>query len=166
MIRKLDQVGEEGPNGAAWRDAMLREARILRTIDGRVKLIDPDGRTEIWPWRIYASSPELASAPTRISADGETLEVLIDSSLENMPRLGGGRAVPSVEVLYPHTASQQLLPQRGVVDAWLKGAESAMRNPRLTSTQLIALEAAIELVRMTGIIPSRTSESGVGAGMV
>lgn len=162
----LRVVAASGPNGEAWRKAMIQEARTLRPIDGCVILRAPSGQCARMSVGTYMHSPNLTQAPSRLSKDGETLEVLLDVELGQIPEIGGGKGEDSiVESLYPHTAARVPFRSRGLVETWLREAQTALRKPRLTETQEKAIEAAIKLVRLTGIVPaSRPATQGSGAG--
>lgn len=150
----LRTVASSGPNGEAWRKAMLEEARTLRQIGASVTLRAPSGNTRRLSAEIYLRSPALLQMPSRLQKDGETLEILLDRELNDIPELGGGRGQePVAMTLFPHVASRIPMRARGIADAWVRECDAALLHPRLSSVQEKAIRAAVTAVRMTGIVP-------------
>jgi hypothetical protein len=150
----LRTVASAGPNGEVWRNAMLEEARTLRQIGASVTLRAPSGRTGRLSAEIYLRSPALQQMPSRLQKDGETLEILLDRELNDIPELGGGRGQePMAMTLLPHVALRVPMRARGIADAWVTECDAALLHPRLSSVQEKAIRAAVTAVRMTGIVP-------------
>ncbi len=162
----LRTVASAGPNGEVWRNAMLEEARTLRQIGASVTLRAPSGKTGRISAEIYLRSPALLQMPSRLQKDGETLEVLLDRELNDIPELGGGRGQePMAMTLFPHVASRVPMRARGIADAWVTECDAALLQPRLSSVQEKAIRAAVRAVRMTGIVPcERSTVEAVGSG--
>lgn len=169
----LGIVAKGGDNGRAWSRAFIAEALRLRSIASRVRLRPPkgEGSSRSIPWHFYAGTPELRNAPARYAADeygGEVLEVLLDRRVELVLGQLGTEPVPSrIGVLFPHEAGPVLLAERTLVSEWLRYAENAAVRQLRRPERKTALEAAIQLVRLSGIIPQDGVNNSVsGAGIV
>lgn len=140
-----------------WGEAFEAEALRLRMIPQRVLIREPSGRTRPLSWNIYAAYAALVAAPAVLD-DKDELIVLIDSTLEDILATSDRRWVEArVETSFPHGGGVEYIEGRDMAGAWLNKAAQHLRSARLPE-QRVALEAAIELVRLSRIIPMASDQ--------
>ena len=136
-----------------WAKAFLDEAKKLRMILPKVRLIDPSGNKKSIPWHLYASTEELIDSPCW-EGENEILEVSISRPISAVEaELGGLRARRQEDARMPHRLQTKRLPLKGIRETWLRAVDEVMMDPGLMPKQEQALEAARMLVRLTGIVP-------------
>ena len=168
---KLRAVAKGGENGRAWREAFLAEALRLRSIAPRVILCPPNGSKRSIPWNLYAGTPDLLVCPTRYRTDrygGDTLEVMLDRPMEAvLADLESSAISPKIEALFPHEPAPLPLPDRTLVSDWLSLADKAAVMELRSPERKAAIEAAAQLVRISGIVPhERVPDAIAAAGIV
>ena len=140
-----------------WVRAALAEARRLRMILPKVRVVDPSGAAKSYPWTLYDGTPWLARMPSTVKEKGD-LEVRVDVPLAEVEqRLGGRRSIPRQEALMPHLRNTRTLELTGIREAWLRGVEADLDAIDLRPEAREAIEAARRIVRLTGIVPTAES---------
>jgi hypothetical protein len=87
--------------------------------------------------------------------DKEELVAVVGRRLEDILRDNDRRWVDQrVEVLFPHKGSTESVDARDLAGSWLRLARQFARETRFQDQQ-VALGAAVELVRLSGIVPER-----------
>ena len=141
-----------------WCDAFLDEALRFRVMLPRVRVSDasPSPPRSV-PWNIYASHVELSRAPAHFGPDG-VLEVNLDLRLDAVIRDSETtRWTHTVEAQFPHESRVVALDGARARELWLREAQHALSHP-LRSAQRRALEGALTLVRLSGIVPALRDE--------
>lgn len=142
------------PSACRWAAAALAEAKRLRMILPKVRLIDPWGEAKSYPWTLYDGTPWLVRMPSRTTDNGE-IEVLIDIPLnEAEARFGGRRATRYEEALMPHLRNTRTLELRGIREAWMRCLDADLDAIDLRPEARKAIETAQRIVKCTGIVPT------------
>ena len=145
-------------SASCWCDAFLDEALRFRVMLPRVRVRDasPSPPRSV-PWNIYASHVELSRAPAHFGPDG-VLEVHLDLRLDAVIRDSETtRWTHTVEAQFPHESRVVALDGARARELWLREAQHALSHP-LRSAQRHALEGALTLVRLSGIVPALRDE--------
>jgi hypothetical protein len=139
----------------AWHDAFLSEALRVRLIPESVILVGTDGLRKTLSPRNYLADARLTRCPVREDERGR-LEVLLDMPVDRaLQGLRRDRPVRiQVEPPLPHRVGRVSLPEEGVERAYPRLLEREMRDAGVLPEELVALEAARELVRLTRIVPA------------
>jgi len=159
---------ERSPNRAAqaWGKAMLEEAKTLRLIVEKVRLIEPDGFSKAVPWHLYASTPELIDAPSFLD-DRDALCVQVSRPIAEIEAsFGGLRTRRREEVLLPHEQRTVMVDADRLRDDWRRAVEACLKQPGLTETDREAAETALKIVMLTGIVPAVKSLAGIENGIL
>lgn len=136
-----------------WAEAFVREARRLRMILPKVRLVDPYGKERSIPWQLYASTEALCAAPARVDENGD-VQVLLSCPINEILQSAGGRWVRRrEEALFPHVGWTKSLELERIREDWLNVVKSQRRDPGLSAEQEAVLSAAEKLVRLSGIVP-------------
>lgn len=172
--RKAGRMGallaslQHSPNRAAqsWAKAMLEEAKTLRVIVEKVRLVEPDGFSKAIPWHLYASTQELVDAPSYID-DKDALWVRVSRPISEIEAaLGGLRARRREEAMLPHEQRTLMLDADRLRDEWLRSVESELKQPGLTYDIRKAIETSLKIVRLTGIVPTTKGLAGMQNGIL
>ena len=160
--RQADAIGgmlsylKKSPNRSAkaWASAMIGEAKTLRVIMEKVHLVDPDGVCKSLSWHLYASTPELISAPVTYDEERRIMRVHASRPVSEIEtELGGLRAQRYEKAPLPHQQFTVTVPADNLVSGWLKITDKDLRRPGLQMADRKALETARKIVRLTGIVP-------------
>lgn len=172
--RKAGRMGamlaslQRSPNRAtqAWAKAMIEEAKTLRVILDKVRLVEPDGFCKLIPWHLYASTQELIDAPSFVD-EKDALWVRVPRPISEIEAsLGGLRAGRREEVLLPHEERTLMVGADRLRDDWLKAVASCLKQPGLTEDVREAIETALRIVRLTGIVPGVKGLAGMENGIL
>lgn len=152
----LRRIEREGGTYAEWARCMAQEATVLREIEPRVELMDPNGQRRSISWSDYASTAELAAMPSRF--DGDRLVILVDEPLDAqggvLARLGGMPVVREIETVWPHEVSTGYVERRQAVEHWLRHMDDALSGRGGARRRRDAVEAAKAVIRTTRIVPA------------
>jgi len=149
----------DSPSRAAqdWAKAFEAEALRMRMVPERVQVLDIAGNRWPVPWTLYASHSVFVAGPAWIEASpagGDVLCVQLDctigQALNTSERL---RVVPTVDALFPDATLPCRLPEVGLADAWVHAVEARRHDPRCLPGTRVTLQMALELVRLTGLVP-------------
>ena len=157
VLALLKTLGESSLHSAkVWAAAFEAEALRLRAIPQRVVIQEPDGRCRSLSSAIYEAYQDLAGAPSFLN-EKEELVIMVDRALEDILRDSDRRRVDQrVEALFPHKGSAEFVDARGPSGDWLTKARrfrDEVKGRRLEQEK--ALDAAIELVRLSASSPKR-----------
>ena len=154
---RLRTVEESGEPGKDWTRKFIHEARNLRDIGPTVWTVDPDGVRKPVSREIFERHSLLASSPVCEDETGE-LAAYLDRPLHEV--FEGSDTIPSVPKVWttwPHRHGCIPVRRRGRVEEWLAKAEDMLSG--LYREQEEGLKAAIELVKVSGTIPTETDEA-------
>lgn len=154
---------QRSPNRAtqAWAKAMIEEAKTLRVIVDKVRLVEADGFCKAIPWHLYASTPELIDAPSFVD-DKDALWVRVTRPIAEIEAaLGGLSARRREEVLLPHEQRTLMVDADRLRDDWLKSVAAHLKQPGLIEASRDAIETALKIVRLTGIVPGVKGLAGM-----
>ncbi len=157
LAARLRTVEKSGEPGRDWVRKFIREARNLRDIGPTVRTVDPDGVAKPVPREIFERYSLLASSPICEDGSGE-LTAYLDRPLHEV--FEGSDTIPSVPKVWttwPHRHGCIPVRRRGRVEEWLAKAEDMLSG--LYREQEEGLKAAIELVKVSGTIPTETDEA-------
>lgn len=137
----------------AWGMAMLEEAKTLRVICEKVKLVEPGGLMKEISWHLYASTAELLDAPTFVG-DRDVLHVRVSRPIAEIEaELGGLRVRRREEAMMPHEQMSVMVDGERRREDWLRAVDAALKRPGLTAADREAIDTAAKIVRLTGIVP-------------
>ena len=160
-LRRLER---EGGTYAEWARCMADEATVLREIEPRVDLVDPNGQRRSVSWSDYASTAELAGMPSWF--DGDRLVVEVDEPLDApggiLARLGGTPVVREVETIWPHEVAAGHVERRFAVEQFIRRMDDALSGRGGARRHRDAVEAAKAIVRTTRIVPAPPRDRRVG----
>lgn len=165
LLAKVDRAGTRTAH--AWRTAFLEEARTLRLIEPKVKLIDPKGKQQTLNHSLYRATPEIRNAPCRFDDKG-TLEILLDRPIDLvLSELGNDRIARTEQALLPHR-TRRLSVGAGKLQADFTSAMTAeKRDPDIDDAEIELIDACLQLVHLTGIVPiEREAETVVGGHVI
>lgn len=149
----------------AWTAAFEAEALRLRSIPQHVTIKEPDGCCRRLTADIFECYEALMASPSFLE-NGNELVVIIDRPLEQLLRDSDRRFVDrKVEALFPHKTNTDFVPARNAANDWLRRASQYLRGARLQDQQDV-LHAAIELVRLSGIVPEKRDSGTAGANLI
>lgn len=168
VLSLLKSLSESSLHSArVWASAFEAEALRLRSIPQRVLIKEPDGRELRLSSAIFEAYHELVAAPSFLGANDD-LVVLVDRPLEDILRDSDRRKVDQrVEALFPHKGSAEYVDARDPSREWLANARrfrDEARGRRPDSCH--ALEAAIDLVRLSGIVPERGGSATAAENLI
>ena len=155
----------KSPNRATqvWAKAMLEEAKILRVIMEKVVLVEPDGFSKSISWHLYASTQELADAPT-FTGEKDVLFVKVARPIAEIEAsLGGLRTRRREEALLPHQQFTVMIDVDRLREDWCREVSSLLKHPGLSSGDEEAIRAALKIVNLTGVVPTSKASQGVGS---
>lgn len=145
----------------AWARTMLEEARTLRVIPEKVVLVEPDGFSKSISWHLYASTQELVDAPYSVG-DRDELCVRVSRPIAEIEAaLGGLRVRRREETLLPHEQRTLMVDADRMRDDWVRTVGGYLKQPGLTGGDRDAIETALKIVRLTGIVPGVKGLAGL-----
>lgn len=160
-LRRLER---EGGTYAEWARCMADEATVLREIEPRVDLVDPNGQRRSVSWSEYASTAELAAMPSRF--DGDRLVVEVDEPLDALggilARLDTTPIVREVETIWPHEVATGHVELRFAVEQFIRHMDDALSGRGGARRHRDAVEAAKAIVRTTRIVPAPPRDRRAG----
>ncbi len=150
----------------AWARAMIDEAKTLRVIMEKVVLVEPSGLSKSISWHLYASTPELVDAPSFVD-ERETLRVQVSRPIAEIEAaLGGLRVRRREECLMPHEQRTVMVDADRLREDWIREVGACLKRPGLSEADREAIEVAMKVVRLTGIIPVTKSLAGMKNGIL
>jgi CRISPR-associated helicase Cas3 len=150
----------------AWAEAMLQEAKTLRSIMEKVTLLEPNGFSKSISWHLYASTEELLDCPTSLGERDALLVHVARPISEIEANLGGLRVRRREECRAPHEQRTVMVDADRLVEGWAREMEAILRQPGLTQEDRASIETAINIVRMTGIVPTVKTLAGMENGIL
>ena len=148
-----------------WLHRFLDEALRFRIILPRVTVRDASGEDpRKIPYNSYASHSALRDAPAVVGDDGDLeieLDVCLNQAFSHSERVSWRR---DVDALFPHRTYVTPLDERRLKEDWMKVAKDELRRSPLLKAQRTALEAALELVRLSGIVPVDDGDTPAASG--
>jgi CRISPR-associated endonuclease/helicase Cas3 len=152
----LTKSGERAPR--RWAERFKAEALRMRLVPPRVRVTDQHGGWSDIPWNIYASHTTLLAAPSWFD-DQDHLCIAIEDSLDAVLRSETPQwQEPITSVLFPDRTSPQRVKGLDLADAWLREAKRAERYIPLSASAEASLKAAIDLVRISRLVPTAVDE--------
>lgn len=155
LLNVIAGSGDGQKAGQAWVDAFLAEAGTLRDIGATITVIEPDGtRHERVPLNLVESRPSLASGQVIADFEGAGLVLQIDRRLEDVLR-DEAKTYPKLTrpALFPSGLTRQIRVNEAVTDV-IRMMKDAMRRPGTSEQTETRLQAAIDLVRCSGLVPA------------
>ena len=164
MLARL--LGSENRATQAWAKAFIEEAKTLRVIVEKVILVEPSGLSKGIPWHLYASTPELVDAPSYLD-DRDALRVRVGRPIAEIEtELGGLRARRREEALSPHQQGTIMVDAEKVREDWCRQMDRILSSPGLMERDRDAIETALTIVRLTGIVPIHKGLHGAENGII
>lgn len=160
-VRSMEQDPILGTSVKNWCDAFEAQARIMRDIGARIRVVDSEGVTQSVPilW-IQRYTDILQRFPISYSDKDGMEEVVIDDKLDRLTD-GRKRYVPAMKnVRFPHTLyTTPIRDNSSLVDEWCRcftsrngvEGEAWFEYPE-------AMAAAEKLVRLTGLVVTDDDE--------
>lgn len=153
------------PNKSAkqWAETMVEEAKTLRIIMERVCLVEPSGFSKSISWHLYASTQELIDAPSVVDEERQVLRVNVFRPISEIEiALGGLRVQRREEAALPHRQGTIMVDGDRMAEQWTREMEKELQRPGLSQADRDAINTALKIVRLTGIVPVSESFSSVG----
>lgn len=164
----LREVRSGGRLYEKWVDAFLWQARKMRSIEGRVKVLTPKGN-EIVPYSMWARNQDLRDAPTvEVGADNTLFSVRIGTPLEQaLGTRDGQRPKGKMEVLVPGTpqAREVSSEPEAAISEWEKWVKRSIQGCGSLDPAIRSLEKALLLVRLTRIVPEPLEDRDMVKGL-
>ncbi len=171
QVRKMEEDIIMGYAAKSWCDNFQRETRKLRDIDGKIRVVEMNGNgdsffaSEIWLQR----HTDILDRYPLLSAEDGNEEVIIPDKLDNH-QLGKTKFVQSTcNVCFPHTQERALLNNDVfLVQSWCKEFRSTQSPETKEAWALYpdAMEAALKLVLLTGLVVSDEQDSVSAIGIL
>jgi hypothetical protein len=153
------------PNRSAkqWAESIIKEAKTLRVIMERVCLVEPDGFSKSISWHLYASTQELVDAPSVLDEERQVLCVYVSRPISDIEaNLGGLRVQRREEAALPHRQGTIMVDTDRMSEQWVREMGRELQRPGLSRADRDAIETAVKIVRLTGIIPVAESVTSAG----
>jgi len=161
---ELGAINLGGHWSRQWAKRFLEEAKTLRDIAPTVSVRDSDGGCKRIPLHFLDRFPVLAGFP--LSADekgGWTLQ--LDRPLSAVMADAASVFAPRLRTVLLPDGQSMTRPASEVVEAALGAMRRAKEDPGTTAVQAARFDAAMELVRLTRLLPSEDEIPAV-AGVV
>lgn len=151
---KRPLLGIEG-NGERWVQAFLAEAATLRNIAATMRVREPDGREITVPLHLIESRPSLSAAPVSVDAGGDYV-LLLDRKLEIILEAETKQFREARQTILLPSGQETTVAAREAAQEAIRAMERLKRDAGLSKREETRLDAAITLVRLSGLIPSPT----------
>jgi hypothetical protein len=138
-------------NASRWADAFLAQALVLRTFQPTVTIKEPSGKTRMLSSSIYAATSYLVGCPASFCEDGR-LVVELDIAFDDIPAIRDRRHVSAVSLMLPTGQGALQVNSKSCVSDWQRHVER-MLDGNCAYEEERALRIALDLVKMTGIVP-------------
>lgn len=138
-------------NASRWADAFLAQALVLRTFQPTVTLKEPSGKTRTLSSSLFAATSYLVGCPASFCEDGR-LVVELDIPFDDIPELRDRRHVSTISLMLPTGQGALQVNSKSGVSDWQRYVER-MLDGNCAYQEERALSIALDLVKMTGIVP-------------
>lgn len=140
-----------GPAGREWVRAIENEALRFRDIGAHVRVRTPTNEHRL-PWRVYAANERLRYARQEVDKDGS---VIVHIETELPFALSGDRSYVEerLHLLSPVDMICIEVPAKDALQCYLRRLRQDSNDPRTPGPRRPALAAAIDIVRLTQVLP-------------
>jgi hypothetical protein len=164
-VREMEKDRDFGPSAKTWCDRFEAEARVLRDIDESVRVIEDEGRGQVFHashrW-LQRFSGILDHYPVVFAADGEE-EIHIPGRLTDHLDLDRPFVPATRSALFPHTPFPEVLKDDAfLVESWRRVFQKRAGVAAMAWDEYPkAMAAAEKLVALTGLVVSEDLEDGL-----